>query len=40
LSKNEKKKTYIICPKSIGQNKNSETGEILSSILENTSQEL
>jgi hypothetical protein len=36
----KKNSTYIICPKFIQQNKNSETGEILSSILENTSQEL
>jgi hypothetical protein len=35
----KKNSTYIICPKFIRQNKNSETGEILSSILENTSQE-
>jgi hypothetical protein len=40
LSKNENKLTYLNCPKFIGQNKNSETGEILSSILENISQEL
>jgi len=40
LSKNEKKSIYIISPKFIGQNKISQTGEILSSILENISQEL
>jgi hypothetical protein len=40
LSKNQNKSSYIICPKFIGQNTISQTGEILSSILENISQEL
>jgi len=33
FSKNEKKSTHIICPKYIGQNKNSQTNEYFSSIL-------
>jgi hypothetical protein len=35
LSKNEKNSTYIICPKYIGQNKDSQTNEYFSSILRN-----
>jgi hypothetical protein len=33
FSKNEKKSTYIVCPKYIGQNKDSQTNEYFSSIL-------
>jgi hypothetical protein len=35
FSKNEKKSTYIIYPKYIGQNKDSQTNEYFSSILRN-----
>jgi hypothetical protein len=39
LSKNEKTLTYIICPKYIGQNKDSQTNEYFSSILRTAFQE-
>jgi hypothetical protein len=35
FSKNEKFSTYIICPKYIGQNKDSQTNEYFSTILRN-----